>query len=221
TVVVGALDTVLAEGNRLTPDVARSLVQDAFYEAKDLSDILENLLELSRARTSRLRITPELVDLTVVAAKVTRRLAEQSTHRFALQIPADASVSYADPLRVERILYNLAHNATKYSEPESEIRIEARREGPSLVVSVHDRGVGIAPADLERIFEPFNRTPPPSPLAPAQGVGLGLTVCRRLVEAHGGRLWVESVPGRGSSFRFTLPSGPSAGPAVRGQARTR
>ncbi len=220
TVVIGALDTVLTEGLRLPPDVARDLVQDAYYEAKDLSDILENLLELSRARTSRLQISPELVDVAAVAAKVARRLEEQGPHRFTLEMPAGAAVCLADPLRVERILYNLAHNATKYSEPGTPIRIEARREEDALVVGVHDRGIGIAAEEQERIFEPFHRMPAAGHATAVSGVGLGLTVCRRLVEAHGGRLWVESSPGHGSSFRFTLPFSASGAPGRSRANRT-
>jgi signal transduction histidine kinase len=110
----------------------------------------------------------------------------------------------ADQLRVERILYNLLENAVKYSPPGGEIRVFAKRERERLVIGVSDQGIGISLHDQAKLFGPFQRLED-SRLDGVKGAGLGLLVCRRLVEAHGGQIWVESEPGRGSTFFFTLP----------------
>ncbi len=101
---------------------------------------------------------------------------------------------HADQLRLERILYNLLENALKYSPQGSEIRVFARPEREHLVIGVADRGVGISVPDQAKLFGPFQRLEE-SRLDGVKGAGLGLLVCRRLVEAHGGRIWVESEPG--------------------------
>jgi signal transduction histidine kinase len=107
-------------------------------------------------------------------------------------------------LRLERILDNLLQNAVKYSPPGSQIRVFAKEEKEHVVIGISDQGNGIAPRDQARLFRPFQRLES-SGLSGAKGIGLGLLVCRRLVEAHGGQIWVESEPGQGSTFFFTLP----------------
>ena len=89
----------------------------------------------------------------------------------------------------------------KYSPPGSRVRVFARPEKDALVIGVSDSGVGISAEDQKRIFEPFSRLQGSG----AMGIGLGLVVCKRLVEAHGGRIWVQSQPGKGSTFLFSIP----------------
>jgi signal transduction histidine kinase len=100
-------------------------------------------------------------------------------------------------------------NAAKYSPQGSEIRVFAKLEKESLVIGVSDQGIGISANDHTRLFEPFQRLED-SVRAGVKGIGLGLLVCRRLAEAHGGEIWVESESGRGSTFFFTLPLGHTA-----------
>ena len=116
------------------------------------------------------------------------------------------------PLRLERILYNLLENAVKYSPQGGEIKVSVKPDKEQLVIGVSDQGVGISPADQAKLFAPFQRLEESRP-GGARGVGLGLLVCQRLVEAHGGRIWVESEPGRGSTFFFTLPLNQQQPPA--------
>jgi PAS domain S-box-containing protein len=110
----------------------------------------------------------------------------------------------ADPVQFQQVLQNLIGNAIKYRNPGSplRIRIDADLRGQEWLFSVHDNGVGIDHSSLERIFEPLERLHGPE----IAGTGIGLAVCKRIVERHGGRIWVESVPGSGSTFRFTLPA---------------
>jgi signal transduction histidine kinase len=125
-----------------------------------------------------------------------------------LEVEADARLPLvdADPLRVEQVLTNLVENAIKYSPDGGRVAIRLTHDGAegALVVRVEDQGVGITPEQAERLFERFYRVD--GALArKTKGVGLGLFISKSLVAAHGGRIWVESTPGAGSRFSFTLP----------------
>jgi signal transduction histidine kinase len=205
TVITGAINTALTEAERLSPEETRQLLKDASLESELLSHLLGNLLELSRVQASRLVLHAEAIDIKRVIQDAVERIKRQSsTHQFVVKLPRKLPLVYADPLRLERILYNLLENAVKYSPQGGKIQVSAKPEGEYLVIGVSDQGVGISPADQDKLFAPFQRLEEFRPEA-ARGVGLGLLVCRRLVEAHGGRIWVESKPGYGSTFFFTLP----------------
>lgn len=210
TVIIGAVNTALSEGARLSPEETRQLLQDAAWESESLSHLLGNLLELSRAQADRLFLNPEPVSIESVVQEAFSKIEQQfPTHRFLTGLPKQLPPVKADPLRVERILYNLLENAAKYSPQGSKIRVLAKRKKDHLIISVADQGAGISLQDQAKLFEPFQRLDDPR-LKSVKGAGLGLLVCRRLVEAHGGRIWVESEPGRGSTFSFTLPLGNTA-----------
>ncbi len=205
TVIMGSVNTALSEGERLSREEMRQLLQDAAYETESLSHILGNLLELSRAQADRLHLTMEPVNVRTVVRNVVDRMRHQSpTHRFSIDLPKNPPIVQADELRLERILHNLLENAVKYSPHGGVIRIFARMEEERLVIGVSDQGIGISLHDQAKLFAPFSRLEDQR-LTVVKGAGLGLLVCRRLVEAHGGRIWVESEPGRGSTFYFTLP----------------
>jgi signal transduction histidine kinase len=124
------------------------------------------------------------------------------TGRINVEIPEGLPKVSADPDRLERILVNLASNAIKYSSPESDVLIRAESNDAEVIVSIADRGIGVHPEDISHLFERFYRA---KGARKAEGLGLGLFITRLLVEAHGGRLWVESELGKGSVFYFTLP----------------
>ena len=119
-------------------------------------------------------------------------------------MPDKLQLINADPLRIERILYNLLDNAAKYSPQGSQIKVSVNVEPQRLVIGVSDRGEGLSSSEQVRVFGPFQRLENNRP-DQARGAGLGLMVCRRLVEAHGGEIWVVSKKGRGSTFFFSLP----------------
>jgi len=203
TVVMGAIDTALSEEDRLSKDDLRQLLKDAAMETESLSHILGNLLELSRSQADSIFLDIKAVRLEEVVQKVVDRMHRYyPRRRLAMDIPRRLPLLRADSLRLERILYNLVENAIKYSR-QGEIGIWARRDGPYVTVSVSDRGQGISVEDQARLFQPFRRVGTDDG---TRGTGLGLLVCKRLVEAHGGRIWVESQRGKGSTFSFTLPA---------------
>jgi signal transduction histidine kinase len=109
-----------------------------------------------------------------------------------------------DEERLGQLLVNLLHNAVKFSPEGSQVVVRAALEGPDVVVSVEDHGSGIPRADLDRIFERFYKVDK-ARVRGVGGTGLGLAIARHIVEGHGGRIWVESEEGRGSTFRFSIP----------------
>ena len=205
TVITGAVNTVLAEGAHLSSEETRQLLSDAASESESLSHLLGNLLELSRVQADRLVLYTEAISIKKVIQDVVEEIKRQSSaNQFIVDIPRKLPLVYADPLRLERILYNLLENAVKYSPQGGEIRVSVRPQEEHLVIGVSDQGIGISSADQAKLFGPFQRLEESRPER-ARGLGLGLLVCRRLVEAHGGRIWVESELGRGSTFFFSLP----------------
>jgi PAS domain S-box-containing protein len=200
TVVTGAIKTAMDE--RVSQEERRGLLEDAAWGADSLANILDNLLELSRYQADRLQLDKTAVSIGEIADKAARAAGNQCpAHVISLDIPRGLRPINVDPVRLERILTNLIDNACKYSPEESEVRVFVRREGNETVIGVSDQGIGIAPEDQKTLFEPFSRV---GIEGRTEGIGLGLVVCKRLVEAQGGRIWVESKPGEGSTFFFTL-----------------
>jgi DNA-binding response OmpR family regulator len=136
-----------------------------------------------------------------------------------LDIPEDLPLIQADNIRIRQVLLNLVSNAAKFTE-EGHIGVSARTikrgDRTDIVIAVFDTGPGIHPSDQEKIFEPFSQVDA-SPTRKTGGTGLGLSICRHLVELHGGIIWVESVPGEGSTFAFTLPYNPPENPKASKQ----
>ncbi len=204
TVVTGALSVAMTDG--LPLEDQRTLLRDAVWGADTMADIVDNLLELSRWQANRLVLQPAPLDVGQVIATVVQQLAGKSRqHRLLANVSSGLPQVPADRTRIVRILENLIDNAIKYSPNGGEVSVSARLDGDHVLVSVSDRGIGIAPEDAERLFQPFSRLEAAVPGSAAKGVGLGLVVCKRLVEAHRGRIWVESRPGQGATFSFTLP----------------
>jgi PAS domain S-box-containing protein len=202
TVITGSLRTIMSKG--ISPKDKRVLLQNAIESSDLLSVILDNMLELSRYQAGRLQLHKEPVSIPVIAERMTQTLkARGAGQRFLMDFPDNLALVDADPVRVERILYNLMENATKYSPAESEIKIHAVNDKGFVVTGVADQGKGIYPVDQGRLFELFERLEE-GPYS-TRGLGLGLVVCKRLVEAQGGRIWVESEMDKGSTFYFTLP----------------
>ncbi|MBI5547103.1 MAG: HAMP domain-containing histidine kinase [Deltaproteobacteria bacterium] len=169
-----------------------------------LHHMIEDLLDATRVEMGQLPVRRRECDL----VQITRSAAAQfsgleSGHCIKVTAPQDALPVLADPHRVDQVLSNLLSNAIKYSPDGGDIEVEVKASESAGAVSVQDHGVGIPPEDLERIFQPFQRSSFSKDAFP--GVGLGLSVSRRLVEALDGRLEVESVLGRGSVFRVVLP----------------
>jgi len=137
-----------------------------------------------------------------IVQKSIDKLRDESSHRFIVDIAPDIAPVEADPDRIVTVLRNLIDNAIKFSPPATRIEISARKQDSSVLVGVKDEGLGISGEEQEKLFKQFERLGDP---ARSKGLGLGLVVCKNIVEGHGGRIWVESEPGKGSTFKFTIP----------------
>ena len=201
TIITGAIHTAMLEG--LPEDEQILLLKDAASGAESLSDILDNLLELSRYQAKRLVLHAEPVNVHRTVENVVEKLKTKSkTHQIFNDTPDKITV-LADKVRIERILHNLIENAIKYSPAGGEVRISATRKNEHLTVGVSDQGIGISSADQLKLFQPFERLDMIN--EGIKGLGLGLVVCSRLVEAHKGKMWVDSSLGQGSTFYFSIP----------------
>jgi two-component system sensor histidine kinase KdpD len=181
-------------------------------ETDRLTHLVGNLLDLSRIEGGALRPERDWYDvrelLETVAGRIGRTVAH---HRLVLDVAPDTGEALIDYVQIGQVLMNLVENAVKFAPEGSEIRIAAIRRGPELELSVADRGPGVPAAERERVFEKFYRAEHTGAGTP--GTGLGLAIARGLVEAHGGRIWVEDAPGGGARFVFVLPGARVVTPA--------
>ncbi len=204
TVIIGSVQTALSPG--ISDDEIRFLLQNASEGALSMDQIISNLLELSRYQSNRLKLSRAPVDLPLLARKTAEqvKLFHPSNH-YTFDFAEGLPLVKADPVRIEHILYNLLENAAKYSSSKSEITLKIGFDSSMITLAVSDHGIGIPAERIGELFEPFQRLVDQSEYT--KGLGLGLVVCKRLVEAHGGKIWVESTFGKGSTFYFTLPIG--------------
>jgi two-component system sensor histidine kinase KdpD len=201
-VVTGATSALLERDGPKDRRSRRRLLETAHAEALRLNRLVANLLEMTRLEAGALRVRKELQPLEeVVGAALTRLEDRLQGRQVGTGIPDDLPLVAFDSVLIEQVVINLVENATKYTPPGSPIDIGARLRDGSVETEVADRGPGISPGDSDRVFDKFYRVQERE----GGGAGLGLTICRGIVNAHGGRIWVESRQGGGASFRFTLP----------------
>jgi len=202
-----ALTETLREGALEDPPAARRFIERIETEVDALAQMAAELLELSRIESGQvpLEIAPiSAAGLLNSATERMRTQAERAGLKLLVEPSAEAVKVRGDQPRLEQVLVNLIHNAIKFTPPGGEVILSAREDGSFVCFSVQDKGAGIPADDLERIFERFYKA---DPARSSGGTGLGLSISRHLVEAHGGRIWAESVEGRGSTFFFTIPAG--------------
>jgi PAS domain S-box-containing protein len=174
-------------------------------EADHLTHLIDSLLEASRIQAGGLRLEPTDVHLARLAERVTDGFRTQTEiHQFELDFDPDFPPVWGDPERLREVLSNLVSNAIKYSPDGGTVWVGGRTDQTGVTVYVADQGIGIPPEEQARIFERFHRVESGLHRS-TEGTGLGLYLVKAVIEAHGGRVWVESAPGRGSIFMFTLP----------------
>jgi signal transduction histidine kinase len=172
-----------------------------------IEQMVSDLLDTARIEAGNLELRPEAQDLAdLLREAVQLHQGLSPVHELTLVLPGAAVPVSCDSTRISQVLNNLLNNAIKYSPRGGQVRVELTTTRDAAWVAVTDPGVGIPPAERESIFEPFRRSDSTRDTIP--GVGLGLSVARRIIDAHGGRIEVESEPGVGSTFRFWLPRKP-------------
>ncbi len=170
-----------------------------------LVELIEQLLDMSRLGVGMLSIEKVPTSISKLFQEVIAEVQVRApAHRFTSDLPAKLPMAHIDARRIRQVLDNLLNNAIKHSRAGTEVTISARKKGDEILVTVTDQGVGIPKKDLPRVFERlfFSRK---RHISGTSGAGLGLSICKGLVEAHGGRIWIESEEGRGTTCFFTLP----------------
>jgi signal transduction histidine kinase len=204
TTIQGGARTLLRHHHHLDTTTLESLLGDIAGEAERLTRLVGNMLDLSRIRAGRLQLETEPVRLDRVIRRAHAATAPKLAGRqVTLHLADDAPAVEADADRIEQVVRNLLENAARYVPVGGQVTITTRVEKPVMVTVVADNGPGIPTDQLTRIFERFHQVEGPSPTS--GGAGLGLYLSRHLIEAHGGKLWVDSQPGLGSAFSFSLP----------------
>ena len=181
---------------------------DIEASGQHLLSLINDILDLSKVEAGKMELQPSRFSLAAALASVMMMVQERASRRgveLRTELDPNVDVVEADERKVKQVVLNLLTNAVKFTPAGGQVRLRAERDGTGVVVAVTDNGAGIAPADQARVFEEFAQARGTS--TPEQeGTGLGLTLSRRLVELHGGTIWVESELGKGSTFTFTLPA---------------
>lgn len=208
SIIKGYAETLRRPEARRNPALVEEMLESITEESDRLARLVDDLLDASRLQAGGLPFRDiEDVDLRFIARRVVERYAPQSAqHRLSLDFtPADEFPTVrGDPQRLEQVLDNLVSNAIKYSPRGGVVEIKGEASAVEVVISVRDEGVGIPLEEQERIFTRFHRVVSPETRA-VSGTGLGLYLTRAIVQAHGGRCWVDSIPGQGATFYIALP----------------
>jgi PAS domain S-box-containing protein len=186
----------------------REIVEDSLEvieeEADRLTTLIENLLEASRLQAGGIKINLSDVDLKKLAQRAAERFLTQTTqHQILVEFPPEFPVVVGDEERLIQVFSNLISNAIKYSPSGGAIRINGQVRADQVIVCIIDEGTGVAPEDMPHIFDRFYRSQDAT--RTTKGAGLGLYLARAVVEAHGGRIWVEQHSGKGARICFSLP----------------
>ncbi|HVE75898.1 MAG TPA: ATP-binding protein [Actinomycetota bacterium] len=204
TLIQGFVKTLIKRGDQLTDDQKQDSLSTIETQSGRLGRLIEDLLYLSRIE--RTRPTLELKEIDLV--EVTRTLVQefrgrQSAREITLRGPGELRMML-DETKIEQVLFHIIDNACKYSEPDAPVNIALSSQADEVNISVKDRGIGILSGDLPHLFERFHQIDQTS-TRKAGGTGVGLYICKSLVEAHGGRIEVDSAWGKGSTFKIVIP----------------
>jgi len=207
TAIQGFAETLL--GGALDDKANRKRFMEIIREhAQRLARLTDDLLKLSRIEAGRLELESRPVSVAALVngcVETARLKAESKGLRLTVGLPEDLPAVRGDAVQLGEVLQNLIDNALQYTPPGGRIDVTAYSNGHEVIFTVADTGIGIPEADLERIFERFYRVDA-ARSREAGGTGLGLSIARHIVDAHGGRIWVESAVGQGSRFRFSIDS---------------
>ncbi|MBI4186017.1 MAG: PAS domain S-box protein [Chloroflexi bacterium] len=205
TSIKGFVSTLLRPDIQWSAEEQRDFLHTIDQESDRLTRLISDLLDMSRLEAGALKLDRtdySIVEILDSIGSVLAKLTEH--HQLKLAVPPDLPPVLVDILRIGQVLTNLVENAARHSADGTEIIIEARLDGGQVVVSVTDRGVGIPAEHLDRVFDRFYQVE--NVVAGRKsGTGLGLSICHGILEAHSGKIWVESKLGEGSKFSFTLP----------------
>ncbi len=202
--IKGYVGTLRRDDVSWNSEVVQDSLEVIEEEADRLTDLIEDLLDASRLQAGGLKLN--LIDIAFepFVEKIVERFQTQSTkHNFVIDFPAEFPFVMADEDRINQVISNLLSNAIKYSPDGGLIRVSGQVRSEHVIICVQDQGMGIQPGDIPHVFDRFYRSDSAS--RTTQGAGLGLYLTREIIEAHGGRIWVDPRPGDGARICFSLP----------------
>ncbi|HXH84133.1 MAG TPA: DUF4118 domain-containing protein [Candidatus Tectomicrobia bacterium] len=200
--ITGAATTILERGQQLDPATRHELLESVRDEADRLNRLVQNLLQMTRLESGALQPRKDWHPLEeIVGAALARLATALGARTVSVALPPDLPLVPVDDVLLEQVLLNLLDNAIKHTPADSAILIRATAGEAAVTVEVADRGPGLPPGDEDRVFEKFYQASDRG----RRGAGLGLAICRGIIEAHGGRMRAHSGPDGGATFAFTLP----------------
>ncbi|MGE5540365.1 MAG: ATP-binding protein [Gemmatimonas sp.] len=203
-VIIGAAGTLADRGDRMDAEERAGLLATIEREATEMSAVAENILQLARLSSGALALRRDWQSIEeIVGSVVGRHRRRGSERRVTAHVARDLPLVRADAVLLSQVVANLIDNAVKHAPGDSPIEVDARARDDAIEIAVKDRGPGLGEGDPARLFDAFIRG---RTEATDVGVGLGLAICKAVVEAHGGRIWARNRPGGGAEFRLTLPT---------------
>ncbi len=201
--IVGASSSLVRDDDKLDNHARHELGQTIYDEATRMAGLANNLLDMARLEAGAVILNRQWQPLEEVVGGALAGLSTRMVnHPVTIKLPHDLPLVEIDSLLIERVFVNLLENAVKYTPPGTPIEITATAGQNELVVTVSDKGRGIPAGEEKRIFEKFHRV---ATEGNQGGAGLGLTICRSIVEAHSGHIWADNLPSGGAAFHFALP----------------
>ncbi len=216
TVMRAGVERALTDPHTAPETIA--LLDETLQEVRRMTELVDTLLTLARVDEGRMELHTEPVDMNALLHEVfetAQMLGEEAELEVTLDTPAESVVVQADNGRLRQLLLNLVSNAVKYTPAGGRVWLALTAGPGTATISVRDSGIGIAPGDVDRVFDRFWRADAArSRTGQRPGIGLGLSICKWIAEAHGGSIAVTSRPGRGSTFTVTLPRSPRPQPVT-------
>lgn len=200
-----AISETLQDGAINDPSVAKGFLDSINIEVDRLAQMVQELGELSRIESGAMPLQKKQFDIVETIEQAVERLqtqADRASLILKINVPPDLPQVFADKNLIEQVLINIIHNAIKFTSPNGSISISAKPENNNILISIADTGIGIPADDLPRVFERFYKI---DKSRSSSGTGLGLAIVKHIIEAHGGRIWVESGERKGSTFHLTIP----------------
>jgi len=206
TSIKGFTTTLLRSDVRWSEEDQQDFLQSIDQETERLIRLINDLLDMSRIEAGGLKLERYNYQIADILDSVNSRLTILTEHhQLQVIVPSELPPVFVDEMRIGQVLTNLVENATKYSPEDSQITIEAQLAGDQIIISVTDTGESIPTEFLDRVFDRFYQAES-IVTGRKSGTGLGLPICKGIIESHGGRIWVESKVGKGSNFSFNLPT---------------
>ncbi len=210
TSIIAASGLLAEELETTGQELYQKLIQNIMHNANVLEAKLAELLEVVKTGGSQPQLRLEPLDIKSLLQGVgwqINPLVQSKKQNLLLDLPDSMPLLQGDGQRLEQVVLNLMTNATKFTAEGGSITLRAKKRGTNLVIEVQDNGIGISKEEQAKLFKPYSRLSADRKYHPGLGLGLGLTLAKQAVELHGGKIWVESELGKGSTFAFSLPLG--------------